>query len=418
MELDPAAVGAAFTYAWWLTGDAVRSEVAVRRAVADVTVAEAEEGDRLAALLGAVRVQAIADRTMCAASELALLHDLHGLSLDRAAALVEIDERDARTELAHGRLEALLETVTDPFSHPERLGGLAVGNPSDVAHARQCVSCAKARALLALGRDELCGLQPVQPPAHLLGPAAAAADGLVSDRPTVPRGGRPGAPPDEAAPLDRTAPSDEAVLPDLPTDDLTPLGEPTTPAAPTTPAEMRKQVAAGAALVGLVALLAVVVLFLGGQDPQDATSEPTSAATVLPPLLTPEPTAPSPAGTPPVDATPTTPRQDAAGFTVVEVALADVADGGPAGQPVVIGPEDPVRLAVTYRGAAAGVVLVADWTVDGLPFRQLSVALASREGTHTFAQPVPSDGWPAGQHLVTLSSEGQPLADLAFTVAA
>lgn len=145
----------ALAYAWWLTGDPQTASAAVRRAAASPAVTDAGPDERLTVLLRAVRDVAAPAPTMCPASELALLHDGHGLALDVAARVAAIDDADARTELAHGRLEALPETVVDPFSHPERLGGLAVGNPADVAHTRQCDSCRQARQLVLRGRTEV-----------------------------------------------------------------------------------------------------------------------------------------------------------------------------------------------------------------------------------------------------------------------
>lgn len=166
----------AYTYAWWLTGDEGAAVAAARSATASQAVAAAEPGRRLEILLREVRATAAPTPTMCPASEVALLHDAHGLALEDAAAVVAVDAADARTELAHGRLEALSETVIDPFTHPERLGGLAVGNPADVAHARQCDNCAQARDLLGRGRAEL-RLLPTPPvPAAL-----AAADDPAGD---------------------------------------------------------------------------------------------------------------------------------------------------------------------------------------------------------------------------------------------
>lgn len=153
MSDEDAAV--AYTYAWWLTGDGPAALAAVRRAAATPAVSEAAAGRRLEVLLREVRAVAAPTPTMCPASEVALLHDVHGLALEQAAELVAVDAADARTELAHGRLEALVETVIDPFAHPERLGGLAVANPADVAHARQCDSCGQAREMLERGRAEL-----------------------------------------------------------------------------------------------------------------------------------------------------------------------------------------------------------------------------------------------------------------------
>lgn len=149
------ASAAAFTYAWWLTGDKQMAAAAVRAAAESPDVLAAGYDDRLAALLREVRAAAVPAPTMCPASEVALLHDVHGLELEDAAAVAAVDAADARTELAHGRLEALTETVIDACEHPERLGGLAVGNPPDVAHARQCRSCGRARELLDRGRAEL-----------------------------------------------------------------------------------------------------------------------------------------------------------------------------------------------------------------------------------------------------------------------
>lgn len=146
---------AAWSYAWWLTGDEEAATAAVRAAASRTDMAGVGKGDWLTALLREIRAAVGPVPTMCPASELALLHDIHGLPLDQAAQLVAVDLANARTELAHGRLEALTETVIEPCVHPERLGGLAVGNPTDIAHARQCPSCGRARELLDRGRVEL-----------------------------------------------------------------------------------------------------------------------------------------------------------------------------------------------------------------------------------------------------------------------
>lgn len=146
---------AAFTYAWWLTGDKDIAAAAVRAASDSPAVLAAGDDEWLTALLREVRAAAAPVPTMCPASEVALLHDVHGLALEEAAAVAAVDPADARTELAHGRLEALTETVIEACEHPERLGGLAVANPPDVAHARQCASCGQARELLDQGRAEL-----------------------------------------------------------------------------------------------------------------------------------------------------------------------------------------------------------------------------------------------------------------------
>jgi hypothetical protein len=160
MEHQADAVRMAYSYAWWLTGE----EEAAARAVGSARVGAADDPP---AALAAVRRSAISERTMCPASEIALLHDRHGLPLPDAARLADIDPDDARTELAHGRLEALTAEPEGPFRHPERLGGLAVGNPADVAHARQCDDCGRVRALLEEGRDALRSMPDVPVPGDL-----------------------------------------------------------------------------------------------------------------------------------------------------------------------------------------------------------------------------------------------------------
>lgn len=157
----------AYTYAWWLTGDEAAAGDAVRTAFASPGLAGAHGDARLAVLLAEVRSAAAPAPTMCPASEIALLHDAHRVPLDDAGKLAGVDAADVRTELAHGRIEALTQTVIDPFVHPERLGGLAVANPADVAHARQCVSCGHARMLLERGREELRELAVVPVPPDL-----------------------------------------------------------------------------------------------------------------------------------------------------------------------------------------------------------------------------------------------------------
>lgn len=162
----------ALAYAWWLTGEEAAARDAADAAAASPRVAAAGYDQQLPALLREVRATAPA-RSMCPASELALLHDAHGLPLGQAADLVGLDVADARVELAHGRLEALTETVLDPFAHPERLGGLAVRNPADVAHARQCHSCGQAARLIERGRAELLELAAVPVEAEPASPVPA-----------------------------------------------------------------------------------------------------------------------------------------------------------------------------------------------------------------------------------------------------
>lgn len=158
----------AYTYAWWLTGDGEAAEAAVTAAVGRPEVPGADDDLRREILLRRVRAAAVQEATMCPASELALLHDGIGLPLDSAAGLALIDPRDARTELAHGRLEALGAQEHVEVVEPERLGGLAVGNPADVAAARQNPKLASLRSMIMQGRDELVSVTPVDVPEDFL----------------------------------------------------------------------------------------------------------------------------------------------------------------------------------------------------------------------------------------------------------
>ena len=168
-DIDPFAV--AYDYAWWLTGDDERAARAVL----------STNGEReLSELLSSVRRTAITERTMCPASELALLHDRARLPLDLAATIAVVPTADARTELAHGRLEALEQAVDTAFVHPERLGGLAVANPADVAHARTCADCARALDALRDGRGALESI-PVHRPVDQQSSAGAPADASAAD---------------------------------------------------------------------------------------------------------------------------------------------------------------------------------------------------------------------------------------------
>lgn len=153
----------ALDYGWWLTGDLDVARAVVDQALAASRVQPGNDGDDLERLLRQVREAAGAAPTLCPASELALLHDGHALPLDIAASLAGVLPADARTELAHGRLEALPDLPGRPLAHPERLGGLAVGNPADVAHARQCADCGTLRALLLRGRAEVADLPHTTP---------------------------------------------------------------------------------------------------------------------------------------------------------------------------------------------------------------------------------------------------------------
>ena len=167
MRADARQAAVAYTYAWWLTGDDDAATGALRQALARPDPA-GDDADVALALLQGVREHLGDAAPMCPSSELALLHDGLDVALADAAPLARVDPADAPASLAHGRLEALVETVREDFDHPERLGGLAVTNPPDTAHARQCPSCARARTLLDRGRAELREVAPVSAPAGLL----------------------------------------------------------------------------------------------------------------------------------------------------------------------------------------------------------------------------------------------------------
>lgn len=395
----------AFTYAWWLTGDAGAAEAAVRRAWEQVRDL-APEG-RAVALLEAVRTRAIDRPTMCPASELAVLHDAHGLDLPEAARLCRVDLADARVELAHGRLEALLETVREPFAHPERLGGLAVGNPPDVAHARQCDNCATVERLLRQGRDTLREIPPPPTPAEL----RQLLEPETEPKPPPPVE-RVQSGPDEAQNAPATAsqeaeaePAEEAPAEEdtprrlLFDDTLDPLEEAELP--PELPERRRNW------LLPAVVALAIVLLAV------------TLATALRPGAGLPEPSATSSAvtatGAPPVGQSSSAPAAPA-GFSIDAVGLIRRGEFAPAGPGLVLTPTDRVRLAVRYAGATDGVMLEGHWSVDGSPFRELRVALSSRQSMHVFTSPVPEDGWPAGLHHVVLTVGGAVVAGIDFRV--
>ena len=190
MIVEDGEAALAYTYAWWLTGDEQSARTAVLTAMDRPEVPGADAHLRTEILLRRVRAAAIQQTTMCPASELALLHDGMGLALDSAAGLAAIDSREARTELAHGRLEALGPGVEVEVVEPERLGGLAVGNPADVAAARQNPKLGRLRELILQGRDELVSVAKVEVPESFMAVVAqrraaeeesrAADGGLVS----------------------------------------------------------------------------------------------------------------------------------------------------------------------------------------------------------------------------------------------
>ena len=166
MRADERQAAIAYTYAWWLTGEDQAAAAALRHAI--LAPAPRRGEDVVVTLARHVRDHLSDVHTMPPSSEMTLLHDGLELDLDAAADLAGVADDDIPAGLAHGRLEALLETVREDFEHPERLGGLAVGEPADMDHARQCPSCARARTLIERGRTELREVVSVSAPAGLL----------------------------------------------------------------------------------------------------------------------------------------------------------------------------------------------------------------------------------------------------------
>lgn len=452
----------AFTYAWWLTGDDAAAEAAVREAAlrlpaTTTATGGGEQGEagtdaRVAALLRVVRVLAAPERTMCPASELALLHDGQCLPLDLAAELAEIPTADVRIELAHGRLEALRQTVTTPFEHPERLGGLAVGNPADIAHSRVCPGCADALELLRRGRQELSALPRITPPAALLA-ALAGLDGEAVDAAhgAVPVSGRRG---DSATPP--SAPPSGAAVASFAFDDLEPLDLSISPQGPEAggPEHGRSHRWAWVAAV-VFGLAILLVTALAGGMADDAPSRADSGASAAAGLdaagRSPAASAASPAqadtatgaaddpgsdddgdeaaAQPPGSAEDGDSAADAAAgeaadaaardasaddavggsapFTIVDAGVlpAGAGDVHPSG--AVISPTEPLRVAVRYTGAAEGVDLVANADLPMGQASTLRVTLSSRRSSHVFLWVAPAEGWAPGRHQIQLLAAGE-----------
>ena len=467
MRADERQAAVAYTYAWWLTGDDDAAAIALREALQAPDPPDDGDESRLAALVGGVRAHLGDLRPMCPASELALLHDGLGVGLDDAAPLARVSPDDIAVELAHGRLEALLETVREDFDHPQRLGGLAVATPADIAHARQCPSCARLRTLLERGRSELRDVVSVSAPAGLLArliaeapvtetpvvevdpPPAVVEDeppAVVEDEPPAVVEDEPAAPVVEDEPPaavvedeppvvvvdepllvdDETVDLDDDTAVDLddavfnePWDDRDDGGDllvvpPSTEAPPepdtetlqpVTPARRRAQMAlAVAGTVTACALVYVIVasggveeLPLPGDDPGVTTNE----------TAAPEPTQP-----------PVGPQASARkSFAVTEVGLLLSGDEVMAPLGTVVEPGEPLRIAVGYENATKGIELKALWRVGDETFQRLDAIVSARRSRHVWGIPVPSDGWPGGDHRIVITADDTVEAALEFTVA-
>lgn len=449
----------AFTYAWWLTGDTDSAEAAVQRAVAELNL-EADQEPGRAQLLAAIRTNAIEQPTMCPASELAVLHDSHGLDLIEAAHLLALDPNDATTQLANGRLEALSETVREPFAHPERLGGLAVSNPSDVAHARRCDSCATAARLLDQGRDALREIPaPATPPTlQALWSAAAVTETLDVPVPSPAETTESTAVPPLVtdAPIETRAqgePPPQAEAADLGTEEVFDE-EPATLTSPEPefgaedaeePAQSQDGLeppdeSIAAVLDDQTDETPRVLQFVDGAlDPLDIPEDegiesrrrnwllPAIVILAIVLLVVTVGSALRPGGSSP-DRSPangqvddgnqqgSSDRPPPEGFTVDQVGMLRRGEFVPAGPGILLTPTDRVRIAVRYAGATNGVLLEAHWSVDGKPLREMRVTLSSLESMHVFTAPVPEQGWPPGLHQVVLTVGRTVLASVDFRV--
>jgi hypothetical protein len=409
------AVVTAYTYAWWLSGEDRTAEDAVRTAV--LRHRATKDPQRLEALLREVRNLAVSGPTMSPAAELALLHDHLGTELDVAARLAEIALAEAREALARGRLEALERRVEEPFEHPDRLGGLAVGNPGDINHARQCDSCAHARQLLVAGRRELHDL-----------PAPTIPDTLADLSPGMAEVAPAAAPPATEAAATTEPEADRAPAP------IRITTAPPAPERPRTPEEVEAERANRVWLwVAVVTVLTIVffVVPLAGfrlsDQPQETASPPSPSPQVEPeepaetepeePAETepeePAETEPEPEGPDPADAPGLEEDEDA--FRIVRTGVVTPGNDTPASG-VNVDAQEPLRIVVEYLGAVEGVPLVARWTVDGEPFEEFEVVLTSRRGSHGFSAPRPPEGWPEGTHQVLLVTDGAIVAAVDFSV--
>lgn len=471
MIIEDGEAGLAYTYAWWLTGDDERARAAVLAAVARPEVPGADDALRVEILLRRVRAAAVEQPTMCPASELALLHDGIGLPLDSAAGLAEIDSREARTELAHGRLEALGASDEVEVVEPERLGGLAVGNPADVAATRQNPKLAALRDMILRGRDELVTLSPVETPADLLEtigsmreserlsqilpPDPAGADTPVEKPDDADDAAGPAGPAEPDEPADKTqdlldAPV-EAVTGRLPVggSDNIDRAEEVDLSGSVGDVEMPlgRPGARSSNLIWLVlgvAFIVAVVLLLtsrgedalpGGDAPEDTPTltvpSDDQISESADPVVTETATADDPAT--PVDETddptptddpvvepPSTPTEEALDeLTITETGVAVGLGADPDGDNPTATPFDPVSFELAYTGAVDGDALIAEWTVDGVAFALEQVDLLPGDSTSRFSRQVPLDGgWPIGQHVLAFTEVGQQevLAEVRFTV--
>ena len=494
MHVDERQVAAAYTYAWWLTGDDDAAARALENALTTAVAAPDSGEPPAVALARAVRVELRDVQTMFGPSQLALLHDALELPLAAAADIAGVAPDDMGFALAHGRMEALLETVRDPFDHPDRLGGLAVDDAEAIAHARTCPSCARARTLIERGRTELRAVAPVSAPPGLLArlvaqvaptaaqvdtapaavaepeaevevaadpatddtiavheildapqPYAEAGDDVIAEvapevidltdaaaappdidapevieAPPAPLIDVTTAPPDiDAPPIE--APPDEIVIidaappapPEAPPEVVEPEAPPelvppelVPPEAPperipTTPA--RKRTAGVLAGAGLATFCVLVVWFVASSGEDPTPSRPGEQ-------ISPSP-APHQSPTPAVG-----PPNQRKQFEVLDAGLLLSGENDIARQGIEIAPDTGIRIAVDYANATNGIVLDALWRIDGERYQRLTAIVSSRSSRHVWGLPLPSQGWPVGQHRIVLTADDSVAGAIDFTV--
>ncbi len=457
MNVESAEAALAYTYAWWLTGSEQAARAAVLAAVDRPDVPGADPELRLEILLRRVRAAAVTAPTMCPASELALLHDAIGLGLDSAAGLALIDAREARTELAHGRLEALGPDAEFQITEPQRLGGLAVGNPADVAAARQNTELAQLRAAILQGRDELVDLSRIDIPIDLLDAIAQRhgvpqvevmdmPDGWFDDVDDVDDENEPD-PQDEdesggaeteptaaqehhSGRVTTTPGSDQRAMADLGQSEEIDLSARVGEAEPRIGTSRTLRRVAWTVLIFVVVGGSIALLTQGGGDsegdPQVLTdpSDLADGEDAIPAedVVDEQSDAPAsdPAPTPTAEPTeePPTPEPTVQAFVVQRAGVSVGIGGDPDFDNPVAGPFDPVSITVEYVGAEDGDALIADWTVDGQPFDTERADLSPLLQTARFTKQVPEEGWPAGQHNLDLVLErtGEVVGQATFQV--
>lgn len=437
MRADERQAAAAYAYAWWMTGDDDAAAAALRHAIGAPDPAEDSDEARLVALMSGVRGALGDARPMPPPSELALLHDGFDVPLETAAELALVPPADAATQLADGRLEALLETVREDFRHPERLGGLALGDADDIAHAQECRSCGRAAALIERGRAELREVSSVSAPPGLIGslvaefaPPEPAADEVAAGDTAV-----DAAPAADEVVLDTAAPVDVDVVTEPPAAaaegvdatpveaeplEAEPVEERTVEAEPVAPApveEPEEEAPVRRGLIGVLVagglltacVLVAVLVASGGEDPQPAVDPPATPATTQPSS---PPRSPGEETEPPFGPDGGEPR----GFTVVQAGLLLSGEDGMAPSATRIGPEEPLRVAVDYENGSKGVRLDALWRVNDEIYQRLHAVVSAKASRHVWGLPVPEDGWPPGRHRIVVTADDSVAAAIDFTV--